>query len=125
MLHTVAAAAALLLALGVGAGAFGAHALKDTFSPYQVAIWEKAVFYQLTHCLGALIVALMPGENAFGGAARLTVALLLLGGSCIFSGSLYLLALSGAKWWGAVTPIGGTLFIVAWLYLAWSLLRAE
>ena len=87
-------------------------------------IWEKAVFYQLIHSLGALVLS----SSAFGEITlrrRLLIANVLLGSSIIFSGSLYLLVLLNMKWLGAITPIGGSGFILGWLLLATSQLNRK
>jgi uncharacterized membrane protein YgdD (TMEM256/DUF423 family) len=111
---------AVLLALAVALGAFGAHGLRSRLDAYSMSLWEKAVFYHFIHSLGLLIVSVlpktgtpMPGVNAVGW--------LLLAGVAIFSGSLYLLAVTGIRTLGAITPIGGLSFIAAWLLLAWRL----
>jgi uncharacterized membrane protein YgdD (TMEM256/DUF423 family) len=111
-----AALAALLLAVAVGTGAFGAHALKARLDAYSLGIWEKAVFYHFIHALGMLITALVVKRSE-------VVCSLLLAGILLFSGSLYILALTGARGLGAVTPFGGVAFIGAWVLLAWQLLR--
>jgi uncharacterized membrane protein YgdD (TMEM256/DUF423 family) len=117
-----AAVAAFLLALAVALGAFGAHALKARLDAYSLGIWEKAVFYHFVHALGMLVVASMVKlrEPAAG-----LVCWLLLGGIVLFSGSLYLLAVSGTKVLGAVTPFGGLAFIAAWVILGWNLVRGS
>jgi uncharacterized membrane protein YgdD (TMEM256/DUF423 family) len=123
-----AATAAFLLAIAVMCGAFGAHALKDRLDAYHTAVFEKAVFYHFIHALGMLMVAVMPLLQS-GGVSLLSesvagrICLMLAAGVIFFSGSLYLLALTGIRWLGAVTPIGGTLFIASWIYLAVSILR--
>lgn len=109
-------AAALSLMIGVGAGAFGAHGLKRVLTVDMMQIWQTAVLYQLVHGLGMLAVAALMAR--FGSPLLAWAGLLMLVGILFFSGSLYVLALSGAKWLGAVTPIGGTLFIIAWLLVA-------
>ena len=111
--------AALLLAIGVACGAFGAHALKQILSPEYLNIWEKAVFYQLIHALSALILSSCEHKELSQSRVRL-IAWLLIASTVIFSGSLYLLVLLNIKWLGAITPIGGAGFIVAWLWLALS-----
>jgi len=109
---------ALLLALGVAAGAFGAHGLRRVLSPDLLETWRTAAHYQLIHGLGLLLVAalwssLAPTPAAWAGG-------LMLAGVLIFSGSLYVLALTGIRVLGAVTPIGGLLMIASWLCLAWG-----
>ena len=112
--------AAILAGLGVGLGAFGAHALSARFGDYEKGIWQTAVFYHLVHALAlfAYAVALqaVPGFRGIGGATA--VAWLFPVGVLFFSGSLYALALSGIKILGAVTPIGGVCFLVAWTLVA-------
>ena len=114
--------AALYMAVGVGSGAFGAHALKESISPADMAIWEKAVFYHLVHSLAALVLVSMP---RLGLTERLaaSIAWLLLGSVAIFSGSLYLLVLSGYRWLGMITPLGGLGFMASWLLVAFAAWR--
>lgn len=111
------------MALAVMLGAFGAHALRDRLDAYSLDIWEKAVFYHFIHAAGLLIVPLMAKAGMISPAGGSRVAVLLLAGIVLFSGSLYALALSGVRPLGAVTPFGGVAFIAAWLVLAWELLR--
>ena len=118
--RTLAAFAAGLLAAAVMLGAFGAHGLKDFLDAYSTAIYEKAVFYHFVHALGALLVALLPALGLPSRAAR-RVGVLLLVGVLIFSGSLYLIAVTGVTRFGMITPLGGTAFIVAWGMLAYQL----
>jgi uncharacterized membrane protein YgdD (TMEM256/DUF423 family) len=120
-----AAIGALGLALAVMFGAFGAHALRSRFDAYATGIWEKAVLYHFIHVLGLLIVPILGRTGAISPEAANRVCWLLAAGVLIFSGSLYALALSGVRALGAITPIGGTAFIAAWLLLGWELLRAR
>lgn len=112
-----AAVSALLAALAVILGAFGAHALEAHLSAHhRVATWETAAHYHLVHALAALVAATL-GQRL---ACQLFQA-----GVLLFSGSLYLLcALPEQTWLGAVTPLGGLAFIVAWCWLAWRMLKA-
>jgi uncharacterized membrane protein YgdD (TMEM256/DUF423 family) len=104
--------AALLGALAVALGAFGAHGLKDLLVRNNtVAIWEKAVFYHFIH---AVMLFLLAGRPSFHQGPWFSF----LVGILVFSGSLYVLALTNLKWLGAITPIGGLSFIVGWLWLA-------
>jgi len=102
--------------VGVTAGAFGAHALKSRLAPDQLAVFEVGVRYHLVHALALLAVAWActrwPGSlaNASGWS--------FVAGTVLFSGSLYLLALTGIRAFGAVTPVGGVLFLAGWLLLA-------
>ena len=115
------ATGAILMALGVGFGAFGAHGLRGMLDEYSLSVYEKAVYYHFVHALGMLAVSagLVPKrrEGLVNG--------LLLTGIVFFSGSLYILALTGQRWLGAVTPIGGVAFIAAWLTLAWAALGRQ
>lgn len=114
---------AILMALGVCLGAFGAHGLRNRLDAYSMSVYEKAVFYHFIHSLGLLIVSYLPKTGTFSASAASTVCALLLAGVVIFSGSLYLLAVTGNRWLGAITPIGGLSFIAAWLMLAWYSVR--
>lgn len=113
---------ALLMALAVIIGAFGAHGLRDRLDAYSMGVYERAVFYHFIHALGLLIVSFLPKTGTFSEFATNWVCGLLLAGIVIFSGSLYLLAVTGNRMLGAITPIGGLSFIAAWLLLAWFLL---
>ena len=117
------ALASLSMAIGVGCGAFGAHGLREVVTPNDLQIWEKAVFYQLIHGLAALAVVLTP-ETLIPHRKSRFVATLFLLGTLIFSGSLYLLVLSGQRWLGAITPLGGTSYIAGWIILAVAACRA-
>ena len=103
--------AALLGLLAVGLGAFGAHGLKDLLVRNGTAtIWEKAVLYHFIHALMLYVLAGRTGRPS--GAWWCFLA-----GIILFSGSLYLLALTNVRWLGAVTPFGGASFIAGWLWL--------
>jgi uncharacterized membrane protein YgdD (TMEM256/DUF423 family) len=117
------AIAAVFLALAVGLGAFGAHGLKARLDASQLDIYKTAVLYHFLHALGMLIVSVLPRTGTFPQESAEPVCWLLLAGILIFSGSLYLLALTGVTTLGAVTPFGGLAFILAWLLLAWKLVR--
>ena len=117
------AIAAILLALAVGLGAFGAHGLKARLDAYHLDIYKTAVLYHFLHALGMLIVATLPRTGTFPPEAAEPVCWLLLAGILIFSGSLYVLAITGVSALGAITPLGGSAFILAWLLLAWKLVR--
>jgi len=114
---------AIMLGLSVILGAFGAHALRGRLDDYAMGIYEKAVFYQFVHALGILIVPLFARAGALTESSAAWVCGLLLAGILIFSGSLYTLALTGVRTFGAITPIGGLSFIAAWFLLAYGLLR--
>lgn len=122
---TWSATGAAVLALAVILGAFGAHGLKDRLDAYGMSVYEKAVFYHFIHGLGLLIVSLLPKSGYLSQAQATWVCGLLLGGVVLFSGSLYLLAVTRVPILGAITPFGGLSFIAAWLTLAWVLLRNQ
>jgi len=88
-----------------------------------MGLWERAVFYHALHAVGLLVVSLMPRLGVTGEASAHWVCTLLLLGILLFSGSLYLLAVTGVRTLGAVTPLGGVSFIAAWLVLAWVVIR--
>jgi uncharacterized membrane protein YgdD (TMEM256/DUF423 family) len=113
------------LGLAVMLGAFGAHGLRGKLDSYAMGIYERAVFYQFIHAMGLLVVPILARMNALRPSAGTLVCALLLAGILIFSGSLYLLALTGTRWLGAITPIGGVCFIAAWLVLAAALARGQ
>jgi uncharacterized membrane protein YgdD (TMEM256/DUF423 family) len=112
------------LGMAVMLGAFGAHSLRGKLDPYSMGIYERAVFYHFIHAIGLLVVPILARMNALRPPAGTLVCALLLAGIVLFSGSLYLLALTGTRWLGAITPIGGLCFIAAWLVLATAIARA-
>jgi uncharacterized membrane protein YgdD (TMEM256/DUF423 family) len=118
-----AAIGAFALALAVALGAFGAHGLKNHLDAYLMGVWEKAVLYHFIHALGLLIVGLAARSGGVDEATATRVGWLLLAGIILFSGSLYALALTRVTVLGAITPLGGIAFIVAWLWLGVGLLR--
>ncbi len=111
--------AALLGALGVLLGAFGAHVLRPVLPLQMVTIFHTAVRYQLFHVLALLGVALLMGQYSDLVPGLRRVAGLFLAGVVLFSGSLYGVALTGIEWLGMITPLGGVCWIVAWIGLAW------
>ena len=113
----------LLAALGVGLGAFGAHALKMRLDVPDLAIFETGVRYQMYHAL-ALIGLGFVAAKIDSNLLKVAGWLFLLG-ILVFSGSLYTLVLTGQRWWGAVTPIGGVAFIVGWSLLALVAFRSQ
>jgi len=103
--------AAVLCFIAVALGAFGAHGLRSTLEAGGVLdVWNKAVFYQFIHAIALLVLALY-------GTINRGACLLLLMGILLFSGSLYLLALTNLRWLGAVTPFGGLCFLAGWAWL--------
>lgn len=110
-------AGALLAALGVALGAFGAHGLRSLLDASALGWWQTAVQYQMWHAVGLLALGAARLPRSLLPAALLTV------GTVVFVGTLYLMALGGPRWLGAVTPIGGSLMILGWVVLAWQVLR--
>lgn len=107
---------ALAMAFGVALGAFGAHGLKSRLAPDLLAIYETGVRYHLVHGLAVFVAAWLTGEGG-NRSARLAGVLFVVG-ILLFSGSLYLLALTGVRAFGAITPIGGVAWIAAWVIIA-------
>lgn len=114
---------AAMLALAVILGAFGAHGLQNRLDDYSRGVYEKAVFYHFIHSLGILIVAVLARTGTFPKGGEDAVSWCLFLGVVLFSGSLYLLAVTGVRALGMITPFGGVAFIVGWLLLAWRLRR--
>ncbi len=109
---------ALSACIGVALGAFGAHGLRKRLSPDMLAVFEIGVRYQLVHAL-ALLAAGAAASRLSAGALG-NAGVLFAVGTVVFSGSLYVLALSGRKWLGAITPLGGLALLAGWASLAWS-----
>ena len=107
--------------VAVAGGAFGAHALRSRISPDLLTAFETGARYQMYHALALLAVA---GAATPDRAAVRTAGWLFVAGTVLFSGSLYLLALTGAHWWGAVTPLGGLCLLAGWAMLAVGVARA-
>jgi uncharacterized membrane protein YgdD (TMEM256/DUF423 family) len=116
--------AAFMLALAVVFGAFGAHGLRDMLDAYSLGVYEKGVLYHFFHALGMLAVPLSVKAGLVKASAAKWAFVLLLTGIVFFSGSLYVLAISGQKFLGAITPIGGVAFIAGWMVLAWGAMQA-
>jgi uncharacterized membrane protein YgdD (TMEM256/DUF423 family) len=120
--RTFAVLASISAGLAVGAGAFGAHGLRARLPADALAVFETAARYQLYHALALMGVAWactqwpQPLVRAAGW--------LFVGGTLVFSGSLYILSTTGHRWLGAVTPLGGLLFLAGWLFLAIGIWRA-
>ena len=115
-------AGSLNAALAVMRGAFGAHGLKAHLTEHALATYQTAVDYHFIHALGLLIIGSIAQRIKTKGIN--ISAILLLVGTMIFCGSLYLLSITGLRWMGAITPIGGLAFIIGWITLAVSLWRA-
>jgi len=114
---------ALCAMLAVVLGAFGAHALRSRLPADLLSVFHTGVQYHFWHALGVLAIGLLlmhiPGSVPVRWAGWLMLA-----GIVLFSGSLYVLSISGIRWLGAITPLGGLCFIAAWALLAWGVLRA-
>ena len=104
-------------------GAFGAHALKDKLSEYSMSIYDKAVFYQVFHAIGILIITIL--GQLFNTQDFNISGWLFVIGILLFSGSLFILSVTGIKWLGAITPIGGVMFIVGWLLLFFKVFKIQ
>lgn len=116
------AIASALGGISVVLGAFASHALKDRLSDRALEIWETGTKYQMYHALALILVALL--ISRFPDSVLLVVAgYAFVAGITIFSGSLYALSLSGIKWLGAITPLGGAAFIIGWACLAVAALK--
>ncbi|WP_227429270.1 DUF423 domain-containing protein [Psychrobacter sp. I-STPA6b] len=115
------AISAINMALAVALGAFGAHAIKAIASIEQLAWWQTATQYFFYNALGLLFISILIRL----GHISQTPAWLIQTGIILFSGSLYLMTLGAPRWFGAITPIGGTLMIVGWLWLAFTALRYQ
>lgn len=104
--------------IAVSLGAFAAHGLKSQLNDYQADIWQTAVFYQFIHTILLIFVSNHTALNEVANKAVKHISGLLALGITLFSGSLYLIALTGINKLGMITPIGGIMFLLAWAYLA-------
>ncbi|RMG55303.1 MAG: DUF423 domain-containing protein [Gammaproteobacteria bacterium] len=105
---------ALFAALAIMTGAFGAHGLENRLDAHHLAIWHKAVDYHALHGLALVLIGILQRQ----GTVVAPAGWLLLGGILLFSGSLYLLAITNIRWLGMITPLGGLSFIAGWIVLA-------
>lgn len=117
------ATASIVAFLAVAAGAFGAHALKKVLNPEMLTVYETAVRYQMYHALalGIAAISLRYKPGKWGTAS----GWFFISGIVLFSGSLYVLSLSGIKWTGAITPVGGMLFLAGWFCLTMHALEKK
>ena len=105
-----------IMFLGVLLGAFGAHALREKLSAYHMDVFKTGVFYHFVHGLGLFLVAYLSTQTTD---SKVTWAgILFIVGIFLFSGSLYALSVTGIRWFGAITPIGGLAFMTAWALIA-------
>ena len=121
--RTFLAAGAIAAFLAVALGAFGAHALKSRLAPEMLAVWHTGIEYHVFHALGLLAVGIVAIHLPDSTLLRWS-GWLMLAGIVLFSGSLYILALSGERWIGAVTPVGGLAFLTAWVLFLAAVLKA-
>ncbi|WP_018995242.1 DUF423 domain-containing protein [Thioalkalivibrio sp. ALJ2] len=122
MIRALVVIGALLAAIAVVLGAFGAHALQERLSERALATWDTGVQYHFIHALALLLLAALWSHLASGWATASAVAFVL--GILLFAGSLYALALGAPRVLGAIAPLGGTTFILGWLSLAIAAWRA-
>ncbi|MGV3129780.1 DUF423 domain-containing protein [Staphylococcus simulans] len=121
-MKTFVALGAGCAALSVATGAFGAHALADKLSPHYLDVWNKATTYEMYHSLGLVGIGILSGTTKLNLKAA---GWMMFGGIVIFSGSLYVLSLTQIKPLGAITPIGGVLFIISWVTLLLQSLKLK
>ena len=119
----VLATGAALALLAVVSGAFAAHGLKTMLDAHQLALFETAARYQMYHALALLVVGLLASARQFSRPLLKLAAFAFILGIFLFCGSLYLLALSGITWLGAITPLGGTAFLAGWLAMMIAALK--
>jgi uncharacterized membrane protein YgdD (TMEM256/DUF423 family) len=110
--------------LAVAAGAFGAHMLKPVLDTTMLGVFETAVRYQMYHALALCVVAML-AERSHRKSSLAVVGWLFVAGVIFFSGSLYILSVSGIRWVGAFTPLGGAAWIAGWMLLAWTAMRSR
>jgi uncharacterized membrane protein YgdD (TMEM256/DUF423 family) len=126
---TITALGAGLAGAAVALGAFGAHGLRARVSPEMLAVFETGVRYQFYHALGLILLGVFASRSLprlDGGGSNAGVgyaAWCFVAGIALFSGSLYGVTLAGARWLGAITPIGGVLFLVGWALFARAAMR--
>jgi uncharacterized membrane protein YgdD (TMEM256/DUF423 family) len=122
MLKTFVFLGSINLFLAVALGAFGAHGLKNRLSEYLLSVYNTGVQYHMIHAIGLIMIGILSQWLA---PSHLNIAgWSLFVGIIIFSGSLYVLSITGIKWLGAITPIGGVAFLVGWVFLAIAALKS-
>ena len=114
--HRYIAIGACFAGLSVIAGAFGAHALKETLTSTMLNTYHTAVDYMFIHAIGIILLAILDKQASIPCHKKILTSF--IAGIVLFSGSLFALSLSGIKWLGAITPIGGMFFIIGWLMFA-------
>lgn len=118
MIRTFFVLGAIFAMAAVAAGAFGAHALRARLEPAMLDVFETAARYQMYHALALFAIAW--GVDRWGEGPVVWAGWAFVVGIVVFSGSLYVLSLTGARWLGAITPIGGAALLVGWGLLAWA-----
>jgi uncharacterized membrane protein YgdD (TMEM256/DUF423 family) len=113
---------ALSAFIGVASGAFGAHGLKSRLDADMLMVFETAVRYQMYHAFA--LIAVSWAYIRWPSTVMVASGWLFVVGTLLFSGSLYVLSLTGVRWFGAITPLGGLAFLAGWLCLAWGRWRA-
>ena len=108
--------------IGVAAGAFGAHGLKAQLSPEMLSVFEVGVRYQMYHAFA--LIAMAWAQAKWPSSIVATGGWFFVVGTILFSGSLYLLSVTGVGWLGAITPLGGVAFLAGWGCLAWGVWKA-
>ena len=109
--------------IAVAAGAFAAHGLKDVLSIEYINTFKTAADYQMMHGIGMILIGVLNKQNT--NRYHITTAVFMFAGIILFSGSLYVLTLSGTKWLGIITPFGGLCFLIAWLTLGFNYLLSK
>ena len=114
---------ALLAGIAIGLGAFGAHGLKNRITSDYLTVFDTGVKYHIYHAMGLMIIGILAFHFPF---EPLHIPCIFLAiGICLFSGSLYVLSITGLKWVGAITPLGGLSFIIGWILTAYYIWRAS
>ena len=115
---SIIALGAFSACVAVAAGAFAAHGLKDLLSSQYLETFNTAADYQLAHSIGLILIGILNQQN--NNRRNIISAIFMFTGIVLFSGSLYLLTLSGIRWLGFITPVGGSCFLIAWLTLGFN-----
>lgn len=118
--NLIIATGAFSACIAVAAGAFAAHGLKEILSIEYLDTFRTAADYQLVHSIGLILIGMLNKQN--NNRCNIASAIFMISGILLFSGSLYTLTLTGIKWLGFITPVGGTCFLIAWLTLGFNYL---
>jgi uncharacterized membrane protein YgdD (TMEM256/DUF423 family) len=108
---------------GIALGAFGAHGLRNALPPEMMSVFETGVRYQMYHAGGIMLAGIAAATGTASTRWGFRSCLCFAAGTLLFSGSLYALAITGIRWFGAVTPVGGLLFLAGWIFLALAFAR--